>query len=293
MCLKVVETNSKGGTGCTTDVVNIGHRLAARDQRTVIFGLDRQVNAEMLLNVEGGKEGVKYLEHVITDPKCVIRPASTKIVVGKKEIELKRENLFYVPGSAEYAGFADTLAGRLNQKESVADRLELLKVVGDRIFSVGDNVDGEKADVVLVDTPKSGPLQQAAIACADWTIIKFRYDYMSLSNTLDAISLANQLMEPEGAIILLPLGGNMQLADGQNGKKLFTVTHNKLQKEVLGELMSHCAQFPERHVILADGIANRQQAPNDSFKGKTVWETKPDSLLAHSYINFCYNIFGV
>ena len=287
MCRRGVVTNQKGGTGATTFVANAAHRLAQYNWRTVVFGLDPQVNLEMLLGVQGGDEGIKYLEHVIADPRQVVKPASIE--------NHKRDNLFYVPGSAEYGPYAGEVAQTLGRKKTEADQIEYLKVVGERIFSVGDNPGGEPFDLVLADTSKSNVLQQAAIAAADFTIIPFRFDF-SVNNTMGMIGLADQLMEPESLIVLLPMGGTMKLVPDpkpeREGMTILEVKHTRTQLKVIAEMMEFCEPMA-REVVLADGIALRQRVINDSFKGKTIWETDPNGLVAATYDHFCRSFFGI
>lgn len=287
MCRRGVVTNQKGGVGATTFVANAAHRLAQYGWKTVVFGLDPQVNLEMLLGVEGGDEGIKYLEHIIADSRQVVKPASTQ--------KHKRDNLFYVPGCAEYGPYAGEVAQTLGRKKTEADQIEYLKVIGDRIFSVGENPDGEPFDLVLADTSKSNVLQQAAIAAADFTIVPFRFDF-SVNNTLGMIGLADQLMEPESLIVLLPMGGTMKMVPDpkpeREGKTILEVKYTSTQLTVIDEMMSFCEKM-DREIILADGIALRQRVINDSFKGKTIWETNQHGLVAATYDHFCRSFFGI
>lgn len=288
--LKVAVTNMKGGVLATAIAATVAEWLRLHGRYVTVVGVDHQNDLCKLMGWPGGPDMVEFLEHTIELPEEALRCTD-------------RPGLCYVPGNEDLLGFGETLTGRLRSKATPEDALKLLKTVASRIYSLGDS-----SDVIIVDGPKSGALQQAAVMGAELLFIPFHFDYPTIIDTLGMVNLAHGLMEPDARIVLVPVGFRQAVNKATlPNKKAVRATpewHPALyadqveiaadytvkQTEALTDLMANCAKI-DRSITLADGIVTAKAAGSITFDGKTIFEAQPYGAIAASYAHFCATTF--
>lgn len=292
MCenLKVAVTNMKGGVLATTIAATVAEWLRLHGRYVTVVGVDHQNDLCKLMNWPTGPQMVEFLDHTIELPEDALHYTD-------------RPGLCYVPGNEDLLGFGETFTMRLRSKATPEDALKLLETLSNRIYSLGNS-----SDVIFVDAPKSGALQQAPVMGADLLIIPFHFDYPTIIDTLGMVNLAHGLMAPAARIVLVPVGFRMKVNKATlPDKKTVRATpdwHPALyadqveiapdytadQTEALADLMANCAEI-DRSITLADGIVATRSAGTITFKGKTIFEAQPYGAIAASYANFCTKTF--
>ena len=259
MAKTVTVSSGKGGVAATTTIINGGDWLGRNGWRTLILDIDRQADATKLLEIATGNQAASYLERTIEIDQAVI--------------STNRMYLDIVPANDEVDGTAQTLAFQIRQKESPEAKQAILKVMAQRIAEAGDMY-----QVLLIDPPKSGAMQQAAVVACDTLIVPFMMDYASMSNAVSFMALAHNLLHSCANIIALPIGLNAMISADQQKQLDF------LNEGIAGEV--------GRPVRVSSGIPYRVSIKKNGFRGKTAFEASAKGSVTQAYDQFFFSIFG-
>jgi cellulose biosynthesis protein BcsQ len=251
-------------------VVNLGYWLAQHGWRTVLFEVDHQADLPKLMGVDGAQTGAHFLDRVLEELSL------------DHFVQVKADKLFVLPGNMEMASTASVLNTNLNLREDPVYRRKLLDAMGRRMYEAGDQF-----DIILVDPPKSGPLQHAALTGAELLIIPFMLDLPSITNAAAFIDFAHLFLPADASIALLPIGVPMGKDEDGNA----VAKPIKVEREALFELRQSVIQTG-REVHVAEGIPFRKRVKTAAFKGKIILEY-PTDLAAVCYDRFCHQMFGV
>jgi chromosome partitioning protein len=270
MCKRVTITNGKGGVGASTTVVNLGYWLSQHCWYTLILETDHQADCGQLIGGPTGDTAADFLKRKL------------EYLEDSHFVLVREPSLFVLPSNDTMAGVASTLTTQLNHEGTVEGKRSVLDVMARRMYEAGDQF-----AIILVDPPKSGPMQQAALVGADTLIVPFMIDFPSMNNTIGFVQLAHTLL-PEGArIFLLPIGLPMGKVEGVS-----QIKPTREEKSYLDTIREQC-QCPGRDVVLAEGIPLQKTARKASFKGQTIFEVAPDGAVAQAYDKFCRQVFGL
>lgn len=160
MATVVAVANQKGGTGKTTTVVTLGHRLAMDGHRVLLVDTDVQGHVAVALGLEkqpGIYQAVQWFQGV---GKLLIVPA--------------RERLDIIPGDKSTEPAKRILAG-MDFRE---------RILAEMFAEVGG-----KYDVALIDcAPSVDVLHVAALVAADYLIVPTRLDHLAIDGVAEVVN---------------------------------------------------------------------------------------------------------
>lgn len=167
-----VVASSKGGTGKTTTVVNIGHRLAQLGYKTLLVDMDSQGGLARALGLYDRLQESEELGGIY-------QALIGKVPLGKVVVETGRENLSLLPGDHTTEEAARLLLGQ----PGLDYRLKKL-------------LSGSGYDWVLIDTaPSLGLMQALALAAGDYLIIPAELVYTAVTGVADVLRIVEELRE--------------------------------------------------------------------------------------------------
>jgi chromosome partitioning protein len=167
MARRVVIASQKGGVGKTTVALNLAVALAQRGRRTLLADLDPQ-GAIGLSLAKGDTEfaGLAELLAGVTTPADAI-------------VATRLAGLSLLPRGRLDATDVDSFEAEVAR----ADALERAFSACDRAF-----------DIVVVDTPSGlGRVTSAALACADFALLAFQTESLSLRSVGQALKVVEHI----------------------------------------------------------------------------------------------------
>lgn len=160
MSVVIAIANQKGGTGKTTTVVTLGHRLAMDGHRVLLVDTDVQGHVAVALGLNkqpGIYQAVQWFQGV-----------------GRLLIVQARERLDIIPGDKTTEPAKRILAGMDFRERFLATMFSEI---------------GDKYDVILVDcAPSVDVLHVAALVAADYLLVPTKLDHLAVDGVTEVVN---------------------------------------------------------------------------------------------------------
>lgn len=249
---KIVFANSKGGSGKTANVSNLGAELARRGERVLLWDMDPQASLTNCFKV-GFPQNQLYCEDLLATDK--VDPAQAPIEI--------RKNLFLVPATSALGGFESHL-------KNGNDNLFRLRRAMDRVSGLGFTY-------ILIDPPGATDIFMAAsLAAADFVLIPVRptdSDFSAMVNfkaDIDRVKAINPTLEVRGILF----------------NQVITSSKNKSIYQSFLEGAGWQDLVCKTSIRMATSVANAPGA------GKDVVEFDPKSKAADDYRNLAKEVLS-
>lgn len=190
MAAIITVTSQKGGVGKTTTATTVAHGLARRDADVLLIDFDPQGHSAIALGLDPEAGIFDWLVGQ-RDPAVLVR------ATGRPGFGLlpsnSRTRTVQTVIHAEMRGLAEVTAA--------------IKAVAERY------------DFVVIDTPPSGILQEAAIACADAVLIPVHCEALAMDGVAATMNVIEQIGHP-GQIIVIPTGYDTRLNEHDHNRRV-------------------------------------------------------------------------
>lgn len=242
--------NSKGGVAKSTTAVTLAYALGAQGEDTYLVDCDPQGQSAIMLGFDPAPD----LHAWIVDR----RPFEALAMLARPQIDNHRLRLLRGDSTSKQAD--SYLRGKAGGMRDLVNSLRLRVSVPDL------------PKTLVIDTPASGLLQEAALAAADVLIIPFRCDVLSVDGIEATLGLLKALKH-EPRVILLPVAVERRL---------------KEQNYNLGIVTD---KYPE---LVADAVPSRAAVAEAVAWGRTIWEHPARSLddVRHAYTALVERVLG-
>jgi len=221
--------NQKGGVGKTASVVNTGAGLAKLNKRVLLIDLDPQESLTYWLGIEKPKKTVyDFFDGTASLSACTVRHSSGLDVITSDE---------------------------------------MLATVTPSVTQLKYGLMGHNYDFVLLDcSPTLGMLTLAALTAADWVIIPFCPDLLSIKGMSQLLGTIHTVQEETNAKLVL---------------KAVIATRYNQRKRLHQEVLEQIREFYKNVTIFT--VRENIAISESPVEGKSVLDYKPKSTGAIDY----------
>lgn len=169
----ITVTSQKGGVGKTTTATTIAHGLARRDANVLLIDFDPQGHSAIALGLDPEPGVFDWLVGQRNPLQCVW--------------DTGRHGLKLLPSNSRTRTVQTVLHAEMRGLSEVTGAIKTL---------------AQRYDFVVIDTPPSGILQEAAIACADAVLIPVHCEALALDGVAATMNVIKQIGNPDQIAII-------------------------------------------------------------------------------------------
>lgn len=253
-------TAKKGGVTKTTSSAHTAYALTSPGEKTgdavLLVDTDPQSQCSSILGLEPGPGLFTYFmaDGYTTSlelAKCIAITASAEVP--------QRRRLLLLPGSQKTVALVGALKAQLDARQL---RLE---EIAERFRALAGQVNH-----VVIDTPASGILQEAAVMAADLVIVPTGLERLDLEGVPATLGMV-QALAPGKTVGILPSLMDARIGDHKANLKLLQT------------------QYPG---LVFDPIHRRAAVGDATSRGRLIFETDPACVVAGEYEAVARRLLG-